>query len=55
MNRAGLLQETTAWMDTVDLALCLFVYGVCNDCQFGYLSGSDFVNFLNLKVRIFYK
>ena len=26
MNRAGLLQETTAWMDTVDLALCLFIY-----------------------------
>ena len=25
MNRAGLLQETTAWMDTVDLALCLFL------------------------------
>ncbi len=25
MNRAGLLQETTAWMDTVDLALCLFI------------------------------
>ena len=49
MNRAGLLQETTAWMDTVDLALCLFIYEVCNDYQFEYLSGSDFVNFLNLK------
>ena len=33
MNRAGLLQETTAWMDTVDLALCLFIYEVCNDYQ----------------------
>ena len=22
---------------------------MCNDCQFGYLSGSDFVNFMNLK------
>ena len=49
MNRAGLLQETTAWMDTVDLALCLFIYEVCNDYQFEYLSGSDFVNFMNLK------
>ena len=49
MNRTALLQETSAWTDTVDLALCLFVYGVCNDCQFGYLSGSDFVNFMNLK------
>ncbi len=49
MNRASLLQETTAWMDTVDFALCLFIYEVCNDCQFEYLSGSDFVNFLNLK------
>ena len=26
MNRAGLLQETTAWMDTVDLALCPVSY-----------------------------
>ena len=26
MNRASLLQETAAWMDTVDLALCLFIY-----------------------------
>jgi hypothetical protein len=29
MNRASLLQETAAWMDTVDLALCLFIYEVC--------------------------
>ena len=49
MNRAGLLQETSAWIDTVDLALCLFFFEVCNDYQFEYLSGSDFVNFLNLK------
>ena len=49
MNRTALLQETAAWMDTVDLALCLFIYEVCNDYQFEYLSGSDFVNFLNLK------
>lgn len=49
MNRTVSLQETSSWTDTVDLALCLFIYGVCNDCQFGYLSGSDFVNFLNLK------
>ena len=34
MNGANLLQETSAWMDTVDLALCLFIYEVCNDCQF---------------------
>lgn len=39
-------------MDTVDLALCLFIYEVCNDCQFGYLSGSDFVNFMNLKPTV---
>ncbi len=36
-------------MDTVDLALCLFIYEVCNDAQFWYMSGSDFVNFINLK------
>ncbi|CCY06342.1 putative uncharacterized protein [Eggerthella sp. CAG:1427] len=49
MTEAELLQETSAWMDTVDLALCLFIYEVCNDCQFEYVSGSDFVNFMNLK------
>ena len=26
------------WMDTVDLALCLFIYEVCNDYQFEYPS-----------------
>ena len=36
-------------MDTVDLALCLFIYEVCNDCQFEFASGSDFANFMNLK------
>lgn len=49
MNRVNLLQETSSWMDTVDLALCLFIYEVCNDYQFEYLSGSDFVNLMNLK------
>ena len=49
MNGTNLLQETSAWMDTVDLALCLFIYEVCNDCQFEFASGSDFVNFMNLK------
>ena len=28
----ALLQETSSWTDTVDLALCLFIYEVCNDC-----------------------
>ena len=37
MTRTDLLQETSAWMDTVDLALCLFIYEVCNDCQFEYV------------------
>ena len=45
----ALLQETSSWTDTVDLALCLFIYEVCNDYQFDFLPGSDFVNFLNLK------
>ena len=49
MSRASLLQETVSWMDTVDLALCLFIYEVCNDYQFEFASGSDFVNFMNLK------
>ena len=45
----ALLQETSSWTDTVDLALCLFIYEVCNDYQFDFLPGSDFVNFLNLR------
>lgn len=49
MNRTDLLQETAAWMDTVDLALCLFIHGVCNDSRFEYLSGSDFVNLMKQK------
>ena len=49
MIGADLLQETSAWMDTVDLSLCLFIYEVRNDRQFEYVSGSDFVNFMNLK------
>lgn len=54
MNGANLLQETSAWMDTVDLALCLFIYEVCNDCQFEFASGSDFVNFIvNLQHKVY--
>ena len=49
MSDGILFKDTSAWMDTVDLAMCLFIYEVCNDCQFGHLSGSDFVNFMNLK------
>ncbi len=49
MNDGILFKETYAWMDTVGLALCLFIYEVCNDAQFAYMSGSDFVNFMNLK------
>lgn len=52
MNDGILFKDTAAWMDTVDLALCLFIYEVCNDRQFGYLSGSDFVNFMNLKPTV---
>ncbi len=33
----------------VPLSICLFVHRVCNDNQFEACSGSDFVNFLNLK------
>lgn len=49
MSNSYLLRETALLMDIVDLGLCLFVYEVCNDRQFRYLSGSDFVNFMNLK------
>ncbi len=38
-------------MDAVDLALCLFIYEVCNDVQFGYMSGSDFVNFIRVRQK----
>lgn len=49
MNGYARLQQTAAWMDIVELRLCLFLYEVCNDCQFEAMPGSDFVNFLNLK------
>lgn len=52
MSEGILFKDISAWMDTVDLALCLFIYEVCNDCQFGHLSGSDFVNFMNLKPTV---
>ena len=49
MNGYVRLQQTAAWVDIVELRLCLFLYEVCNDSQFEFMSGSDFVNFLNLK------
>ncbi len=49
MSDCIMFKDTSAWMDTVDLALCLFIYEVCKDRQFYHLSGSDFVNFMNLK------
>ncbi len=52
MNGAGgmsMLRETATWMDTVGLGLCMFIYEVCNESQFNFVSGSDFVNFMNLK------
>lgn len=49
MNAYARLQQTAAWVDIVELRLCLFLYEVCNDCQFEAMSGSDFANFLNLK------
>ena len=52
MSDGTLFKDTSAWMDTVDLALCLFIYEVCNDYQFRHLSGSDFVNFMNLKPTV---
>lgn len=52
MSHASLLQETVSWMDTVDLALCLFIYEVCNDCQFEFASG---MNNAYLKLGVGYK
>lgn len=52
MSDGILFKDTSEWMDTVDLAICMFIYDVCNDCQFGHLSGSDFVNFMNLKPTV---
>ena len=34
MTGTELLQETSGCIDIVDLALCLFIHEVCNDCQF---------------------
>ena len=49
MNGYVRLQQTAAWVDIVELRLCLFLYEVCNDSQFEFMSGSDFANFINLK------
>lgn len=49
MNGYVRLQQTATLVDIVELKLCLFLYEVCNDCQFEFMPGSDFANFLNLK------
>lgn len=49
MNGRYTLTATNAAIDRVQLSLCMFLYEVCNDVQFEHMSGSDFVNFLNLK------
>lgn len=49
MTGTELLQKTSGCIDIVDLALCLFIHEVCNDCQFECVSGSDFAYFMNLK------
>ena len=49
MNAYARLQQTAAWVDIVELRLCLFLYDVCHDRQFESMPGSDFANFLNLK------
>ncbi len=53
MNKAIRLQQTMQWMDFVPLTICLYIYRVCNNKQFEGCSGSDFVNFLNLKPTAF--
>ena len=42
-NRTALLRETATWMDTIDLGLCMFIYGVCNEYQFdtGYATNTS--------------
>lgn len=49
MNGNYTLTATNSAIDCVQLSLCMFLYEVCNDAQFEHMSGSDFVNFLNLK------
>ena len=41
MTGTELLQETSGCIDIVDLALCLFIHEVCNDCQFEHVSGCN--------------
>ncbi len=36
-------------MDIIDITTCTFLWIACNDKQFEYMSGTDFVCFLNLK------
>lgn len=49
MNGSYTMIATNSAIDCVQLSLYMFLYEVCNDMQFEYMSGSDFVNFLNLK------
>ena len=49
MNEIDYFQSTPYWMDFVDLSMAVFLYEICNDNQFTCVSGSDFINFLNLK------
>ena len=48
-NEILLLKETAKLKEIVDLAVCVVIYQTCNGRQFRDMSGSDFVNFMNLK------
>ena len=52
MSDGFLFKDTSAWMDTVDRAMGLIISEFLNDCQWGLLSVSEFVNFMHLKPTV---
>ena len=43
------IPRLTTFRDYIELELCLKVYDLCDDNQFGHVSKLDFANFLNLR------
>ncbi len=49
MSKRAALNATMMEMDIIDITTCTFLWMACNDKQFEYMSGTDFMCFLNLK------
>ena len=43
------IPRLVSYRDYIELEICLRIYELCNDRQFGHLGKLDFANFLNLR------